>query len=190
MKYHCNILQWPLWYQDADSPSSANLGIQDICHENHTIRCWKSVKMFKDQNTEIGAWISLNLRITLFSPELSMSSPRMSTFPTWQFSRIRVLKKNSKSSVHPLHILKSTLHVMLHHKSVSGPYLRNYALGGRSNDVHSVDKHAKCLPTTNRIHQNTVHEKVSQDLWWLEPCEAIDIVLKALIILDFLTQPH
>ena len=115
MTYHCNILQWPPWYQDADGPSSANLGIQDICHENHTVRCWVSVKMFKDQNTEIGAWISLNLRIALFSPELSMSSPRMSTFPTWQFGRIRV-KKNSKSSVHPLHILKSTLHVMLHHK--------------------------------------------------------------------------
>ena len=75
-------------------------------------------------------------------------------------------------------------------KSVSGSYLRNYALGGRSNGVHSVDKHAKCLPTTNRIHQNTVHEKVSQDLWWPEPCEAIDIVLKALTILGFLPPSH
>ena len=136
-------LQWSLWYQDADSPSSANLGIQDICHENHTVRCWVSVKIFKDQNPEIGAWIPLNLRITLFSPELPMSSPRMSTFPTWQISRIRIRAKNGKSNVNLLHILKSMRHVMLRRKvSVSGSYLRNYALGKRSHGVHWVNRQA------------------------------------------------
>ena len=160
-------LQWSLWYQDADGPSSANLGIQDICHENHTVRCWVSVKMFKDQNTEIGAWISLNLRITLFSPELSMSSPRMSTFPTWQFSRIRV-----KKTVNPVYIPCISWSPRFMWccviKSVSGSYLRNYALGGRSNGVHSVNRHAIKVLICDHKEDTPKHcaWKKNQDLWW------------------------
>ena len=56
--------------------------------------------------------------------------------------------------------------------------------------VHSVNRHAKCCPVKQDIHQKTVYEKVPQDLWWPKLCEAIDIVLKSLIILGFLPQPH
>ena len=42
---------------------------------------------------------TLDLRITLFSPELSRLSPRLSTFPTWQISP--TLANYGKSIVHP-----------------------------------------------------------------------------------------
>ena len=131
--------------------------------------------MFKYQNTEMGVEPSLILesRCSALSSQCQVPEClRFQMFPTWQISR--TLVQNGKSIVNPQIHASCDFASKLVCCLLRGFVWETMLLAGEAG-VHSVNRHAKCCPVKQDIHQKTVYEKVPQDLWWPKLCEAIDI---------------
>ena len=109
-------------------------------------------------------------------------------FPTWQISRTRV--KHSKSIVNPqIHASCDFASKLVCIWALSSE--KTMLLAGEAG-VHSVNRHAKCFPVTQDNYTKTLCTKkflrTFGDQSYANP--STFGVLKSLIILGFLPQPH
>ena len=153
--------------------------------------------MFKYQDTEMGVEPPSILESRCSALRSQCQVPeclRFQMFPTWQISRKGV--KHGKSIVNPqIHASCDVASNIIQHCLFLGFICETMLLAAEAG-VHSVNRHAQCFPITNRNKQDIYTKRPRKkkflrtfgDQSYAKP--STFGVLKSLVILGFLPQPH